>query len=235
MIRKLLTGRPRREGGFRHRGHEIQRIETFSDAVFAFAITLLIVSLEVPKTFDELLTSIRGFVAFGICFTFLFIIWNEQHVFFRRYGMEDKTTLFLNAVLLFIVLFYVYPLKFLFSLLLGGNTGGAVRPIREEQIPQLMIIYSVGYIVIYVVFLLLYLHAFRRRGRLELTNLEVFDTRSRIWSHAIQIIIGATSMLTALILPARVGGLAGWVYPLIGPVLWIFYARRARRRWKIGR
>ena len=223
-------------GGFRYRGHEIQRIETFSDAVFAFAITLLIVSLEVPKNFDELLISIRGFLAFGICFAFLFIIWHEQHVFFRRYGLEDKATLFLNAVLLFIVLFYVYPLKFLFSLLFGDDIYGAGRSpffIRGEQVPQLMIVYGLGYIVIYVVFLLLYLHALRRKTELELTAHELFDTRTKLYSHAILITIGLASILTALVLPARLGGIAGWIYPLIGPLLTTFYVRRGKRRRRI--
>jgi len=40
---------------FRWRSHEISRIEGLSDAVFGFAITLLVVALEVPQTFDELL------------------------------------------------------------------------------------------------------------------------------------------------------------------------------------
>ena len=53
---------------FQLRGHEVKRIEAFSDAVFAFAVTLLIVSLEVPKSFEELMVTMRGFVAFGICF-----------------------------------------------------------------------------------------------------------------------------------------------------------------------
>jgi uncharacterized membrane protein len=36
-------------------GREVSRIEGLSDAVFGFEITLLVVSLEVPNTFDELL------------------------------------------------------------------------------------------------------------------------------------------------------------------------------------
>lgn len=51
---------------FRWRSHEISRIEGLSDAVFAFAVTLLVVSLEVPKTFAELMEAMRGFGAFAI-------------------------------------------------------------------------------------------------------------------------------------------------------------------------
>ena len=37
--------------GFRLRGTEMSRIDAFSDVVFGFALTLIVVSLDVPKTF----------------------------------------------------------------------------------------------------------------------------------------------------------------------------------------
>ncbi len=54
------------------RSHEVSRIEALSDAVFAFAVTLLVVSLEVPATFAELWIKLHGFLAFGISFAMLF-------------------------------------------------------------------------------------------------------------------------------------------------------------------
>src|SRR5438128_11265535 len=106
--------------GFRLRGRNITRLESFSDAVFGFALTLLVVSLDVPKSFNDLLTTMRGFPAFAICFLLLALIWNGHYKFCRRYGLDDGTTRFLTCVMLFLVLFYVYPLKFLFILTYTG-------------------------------------------------------------------------------------------------------------------
>jgi hypothetical protein len=152
MIRKFLTSsHSTREQQELKRDYEIQRIETFSDGVFAFAVTLLIVSLEVPKTYEELLISMRGFFAFGISFLILVSIWSEQHRFFRNYGMKDGWTIALNACLLFIVLFYTYPLKFLFTLIFRDTIYGPNKSpliISSHQMPSLMIIYALGFIAI---------------------------------------------------------------------------------------
>ncbi|MEY2501556.1 MAG: hypothetical protein QOI07_1890, partial [Verrucomicrobiota bacterium] len=83
------------------RSHDISRLEAFSDAVFAFALTLLVVSLQVPKSYDELMNLMIGFPAFACCFGVLVWIWYEHNLFFRRYGLQDPYTVFLNGTLLF--------------------------------------------------------------------------------------------------------------------------------------
>jgi len=222
--------------GFHLRGHEVKRIETFSDAVFAFAVTLLIVSLEVPHSFDELMTTMRGIFAFGICFTLLLLIWHEQHVFFRRYGMEDIRTIFLNCALIFIVLFYVYPLKFLFSLMFGDSIYGPGKSpfsIELKQVPVLLVIYGVGYILVFFILMMLYIHALRNKAALELTAIEIFDTKTKIYSQVVQISVGVLSVITAVLLPLDLAGLAGLVYLLLGVALTVYYFRRGKTRKRL--
>ncbi|HMW37714.1 MAG TPA: TMEM175 family protein, partial [bacterium] len=108
---------------FRWRGHEVTRVEAFSDAVFAFAMTLLVVSLEVPKNLSQLLETMRGFPAFATCFTILVMLWYWHYKFFRRFGLQDRFTIVWNAALLFVVLFFVYPLKFVMTLVVNMMMG----------------------------------------------------------------------------------------------------------------
>jgi uncharacterized membrane protein len=72
--------------GFRMQGCEVTRLESFADAIFAFALTLLIVSLEVLKSFADLINTMRGFPAFAVCFPMLATIWNTHYKFSRRFG-----------------------------------------------------------------------------------------------------------------------------------------------------
>jgi hypothetical protein len=177
-----------RDGDFRVRNNEISRVEGLSDAVFGFAITLLVVSLEVPKTAEEVLHAMRGFFAFAITFSVLFLIWRTQFKFFRRYGLEDNTTVILNGVLLFTVLFFVYPLKFIFTTFVdflmwkGGIFAGASRPKLGEGVGTLLFMaYGLGWFALFGVFSLMYRHAYAKRDELQLNPLETFDTLEAIF------------------------------------------------------
>lgn len=203
---------------------ELARIEGLSDAVFAFAVTLLVVSLEVPTTFDELEHAMLGFPAFGVCFTLLMLIWYAQHSFFRRWTINDPMTIALNAALLFLVLLYVYPLKFLWTLLfdqlLGLRPEGGMATISSmSQMKALMITYALGFIAVFLVFVLLYTHVIRKRGVLGLGPLDVFDARSRRWFYSGFVGVGALSLLIMLVGGVNWSGVAGFTYGLLGPVL----------------
>jgi hypothetical protein len=230
-----------RTTGFRRRSHDISRIEAFSDVVFGFSLTLLVVSLEVPHTFRELMADMRGFIPFAVCFGLLAQVWWLHHNFFRRYGLDDATTAVLNFILLFVVLFYTYPLKFvmvgLFDEITGHTaaldaSGKAIPWLEPQQAKLLMVIYGLGYAAVFLVFVLLYRNAMRKKDELELTPLEIFDTRSSIIESGFQLGIGLLCAATAAVLPENLGGLAGFLFFIIPVGMTILGYRRgaARRR-----
>jgi len=217
------------------RRREVSRIEGFSDAVFAFAITLLVVSLEVPKTFDELAAVIRGFPVFAICFALLFQVWWRHYKFFRDYDLEDTTTIALTGLLLFVVLFYVYPLKFLWSAVFS-QLGGRPVPedmIRADQFPTLFEIYGLGVAATFGLLATMYRHAYVQRHALALTPLETVDTRAHIVSNVGLAAIGLASAAVAAAagrFAPNLVGIAGYLYFLIGVVEWRVGAYRGRMR-----
>jgi uncharacterized membrane protein len=202
--------------GFRPRGKDVTRIEGFSDAVFAFALTLLVVSLEVPHTFHELISTMRGFVAFGVCFATLMQIWLKHYHFFRCYGLQDAPTRLMNSVLLFIVLFYVYPLKYLWSHVGIAPTSEAFSP---SEARTLLEIYGVGGAAVFSIFVLLYRHAWSLRDELELNAIERYDTRAAIFENVLMALVPALSVLLAVVLPLNLVGWAGAFYFAYAPLM----------------
>jgi uncharacterized membrane protein len=242
-MRVKAANRTKNKSVIEWRCHEPLRLETFSDAVFAFAVTLIIVSLEVPKSFNELFETMKGTLSFAACFATLFLIWNSQNLFFRRYGLNDAWTVALNGVLLFVVLVFAYPLKFLFGLLFSFSdqtyiiNGQIHSVINDIQIPTLMLIYGVGYTVIYLLFYLMYANARNKADELKLDAAELYETQTIAYLNLICACIGITAIILAWLLPLKYSGLSGFFYFMI-PIayfLWLSYrGRKAKRKFGIS-
>lgn len=231
----VLGGSERDRYGFRRRIREVSRLEGFSDAVFGMALALLVVSLDAPRNFEALLDDLKGFVAFGLCFALFLQIWHEHHLYFRRYDLSDALTVTLNGALLLVVLAYVYPLRFLATLLTAELTGIAPRAmvqpvIRQEQVPELMYLYGAGFAAVSLLVALLYVHAWTRRTALGLDALERHATLVSAGSSAVLASVGLLSILLTAVGSSSFW--AGMVYMLIGPAMWAYHslARRHRRR-----
>src|SRR4029077_17762924 len=157
-----------------------------------------------------------------ISFILLIFIWNEQHKFFRRYGLDDTWTITLNMILLFIVLFYVYPLKFLFTLLFSDQIyapHSSPLKITEKQFPLLMEIYALGYIAIYFLFFCMYLQALKKSEILGLSSVEKFDCKTSMYKQLVMVAVGCVSLVLAATLSPSFEWLAGVIYVMIGPAL----------------
>ena len=219
-LRERLPLAPRREKHFRWRGNEISRVEGLADAVFGFAVTLLVVALEVPNTFKGLTDVIRGFPAFVICFALLMMFWNAHFRYHRRYGLEDVFTRVTTMAILVLVLFFVYPLKFLFTLvtvhLFGLDMVNAPTLEGGGQVRLLYLVYGLGFAGVWGLYALLYVHALRKREELELNEAELIQTREALVENLIYVAVCALSIILAYTTSA--GGLPGFIYFLLGPL-----------------
>jgi hypothetical protein len=121
-------------------------------------------------------------------------------------------------VLLFLVLFYVYPLKFVFTLLFAEINGASVPGgFGWHEGSVLMRVYAAGFASVFLLFALMYAHAYNLREELGLNEIEVLETRSVVVENVILTFVGLVSFLIALKYPEW----AGWVYAAIAPLMWI--------------
>ena len=88
----------------------MDRLEAFSDGVFAVAITLLALNLGVygpgknkPILAEQLGAHWPAFAAYVISFATVGIIWVNHHALFKNFSKYDRTLLFFNLLLLFFV------------------------------------------------------------------------------------------------------------------------------------
>ena len=91
------------------------RIETFSDGVFAIAITLLIIEIGVPHVvgteslFHKLVELWPSYLGYATSFLVIGTVWANHHNRFRLISRSDHILLFLNIVFLMCVAFIPFP------------------------------------------------------------------------------------------------------------------------------
>ena len=188
--------------------HSKSRVEAFSDSVFAFAATLLVVSLEVPDSFELLQQNLKGFLSFGITFFALAMIWKVHYNFFRRVEKIDNGIIAANITLLFTVLFFVYPLKFLVSI------AAYQRGMSLANLATVFLLYGLGFLMVFICIAFMYWWAAKIESEAKKKQLLRFYFRH----FSIFSFVGLTSVLLAY---ANVGiqfGVPGFVYALLGPL-----------------
>ncbi|MBS9461150.1 DUF1211 domain-containing protein [Flagellimonas sp. 389] len=250
MLKELLRkDRETSKEGFRYRGLESSRLENLTDAIFGFAITLLVISSEVPTNYLELQASMYSFIGFIFCTMLLLSIWNKQSEFFLHYGLQDRKTKVLNFLFLFVLLFYVYPLKYLFSYLgtviyvriklAFGDDSDALNLVIDDlsksdlttvQWGDLMIRFGLGLFFIYFIFMIKHINALKKKVELQLNGNEIFITKTFIQSYAILIGIPLLSMLVVLLFGGKSAPISGFIYLLIPIALSIHKKYRNKRK-----
>ena len=214
------------------RRHEVSRLEAFSDAAFAFALTLLVVSLDVPQSYDELMRTMRGFPSFACCFALLVWIWHEHNLFFRRYGLQDSWTVFVNSMLLFVTLFYVYPLKFMFDSMFAQFMPAAYPDLERMSLLELSrasAIYGLGFLVLFSLFALLY--RTRTTGGATSASRRSRCSTSKVYAghHLVSATVGLVALSVAVAGPLLMAPIVAHLLRADGPRHWCSAARVEKR------
>lgn len=212
------------EREFRIRGLEMTRIETFVDAAFAFAVTLLVISFDaIPSNYEEMVDALKRVPAFVAAVAQLMWIWWEHNKWSRRFGLEDAMTAFLSAALVVVVMVYVYPLRILaegaFSWLTNGYLPDAFDLQSIDELRFMFVFLGVGFALLCLLFLWMNAYAVRRGAELRLDRVERYHlaTTQRVWAGSA--CTGLLSIALALALPDRWVPLAGFGYAPLGVVL----------------
>ena len=175
------------KNGFRLRGIETTRMETFIDAAFAFAVTMLVISVgDIPNNYNELILALKGVPAFAASFAAVMLFWLGHRRWSRRYGLEDGTSVALSLGLIFLMLVYVYPLRLMFSAMGYWFSSGWLP--SEFKVTSLMemiglfVIYGLGFSLMTGLMAFLFNRPRVLKDKLQLSNLELFMTNKRCTS-----------------------------------------------------
>lgn len=216
MVRETLARDLDQDPGFRWRGGEITRIEYLSDIVFALAFGMLVMSSSEPRTFEKLNAFLFAILPVTASFGMMVYLWNRHFLFFRRYGLADRRIAFLNAVLLLVVLFIAYPLRFIFDslfgfvlLMMGDDRLVDMMNIDYRRAGIIMGYFMAGLFVVLNLFGAMYAHALSRAEILALSDQERRITKAQMWIYVSSSWFAALAGILAVTTP--LGGFAGFV------------------------
>ena len=221
--------------GFRLRGIAMTRLETFIDAAFAFAISMLVIAAQqIPDDIASLLAAFKNVPTFICSIAVLGIFWRGHWLWSRRYGLEDSVSILISWALIVTILIFIYPLKAIFGamwyLISSGQVGHQFSlHTTEAQARTIFAIYALGLIAISAEIVLLYLRAWQLRGPLRLNARERLMTRGELTGWSIPVSVGIVSLVFSFTLPIEQIAWCGWVYFLMAIMLRVHGFWRRRR------
>ncbi|WP_433554039.1 TMEM175 family protein [Micromonospora zamorensis] len=179
------------------------RLISFSDAVFAIAVTLLVLEIQPPQDFGHLLRGLAAlwpsYLAYALSFLLIGQVWVNHHVMFDRVRHVDREVLFLNTLLLMVIAF----LPFSTSLLADA--------LREEQgLRVAVVVYGATLWTAAALFNIIWAHL--RRAKLLDPDLGPFGIRAIGRRFALALVwIGSGILVGAFVPIAGVAIIAGFL------------------------
>jgi uncharacterized membrane protein len=190
--------------------HNISRVEALSDGVFAFAATLLAVSLDNGKSDTALNIDPVRFISFLVSFFVLVLLWKAHYNFYRRTDFMDNWIITFNSIFLFSVLYFIFPLKSLLYSLFRQFT------VTQESLSNLFEIYGSAILLIFLSLAIMYYYTYKKDKKNKTPIKMLFYARH----FSIFVLIAAMSILLSFLKIGLHFGLPGIIYSLLGPLCW---------------
>ncbi|NNJ72581.1 MAG: DUF1211 domain-containing protein [Enterobacterales bacterium] len=216
------------------------RLETFVDAAFAFAVTLLVIGGgdNIPNNYQDFLMALQQVPSFTLCFANIAFFWYAHHIWSRRFGLDDGPSTVLSLLLILVVLIFVYPLKAIyagaFNFIPGYDSGAVFALSSIEDFSGLLVIFGLAFSMLSAIIAALNWHALRLADEIGLSVLEKFDTKTvtQLWLVNALVPLGsvAIALFTTGIFWTKA---ASFFYIAFGIVLPLLKFRRMRLRAKI--
>lgn len=188
-----------------------ERLEAFSDGVFAIAITLLILEVHLPSDGGSLAHRLGeawpDYLAYATTFVTIGIMWANHHAIFRLIAVAGHGVIVANLFLLLAVSFLPYPAKIL---------GEQLRHAGADQTTA-MIFYNACFVIVAMCFNVVWLLACRIDRFVPTSEEAVARITSRyrlgvpaylaativaVWSVPVSLAIDAGLALLYIVLPS---------------------------------
>lgn len=204
------------------RGDKVTRLETFVDAAFAFAVTLLVISGDqIPTSIGMLNEALKQIPTYAASFAMIMQFWMNHADWSRRFGLEDALSDRLSLLLVFVLLIFVYPLKMVFSSFFALISGGflpAQFSISEwSEVPILFQTFAIGFGSMALITCLLFWRALQLGPSMGFTAIEMGYAKYKRLMWSMVVLFCILSFLLATFIPAtpKMGawvGLPGFIF-----------------------
>ena len=194
------------------------RLDNFTDAAFAFAVSLMVIGgAGAPETFDVLIRSLGDIPAFLFGFSVMAMFW-LGHVRWRRLrGDGDLLSTVLTLILIFLTLIYVQPLRAMASATGLFFTGQG--KMFGGSLPGLFAVYGTGFVAMSATMAALYWESLRSTEMTRAERAEAAGERG-IW-----VILTLTGLASILMSMTRYGVWAAMLYATL-PLTIFYYSSR---------
>jgi uncharacterized membrane protein len=200
-------------------GESSARLDNFTDAAFAFAVSLLVIGgAREPKDIESLVQALGDIPAFAFGFAIMAMFW-FGHIRWRRLRGPgaDRLSVLLTLALVFLTLIYVQPLR-----AMAAETGNWFTGYGSGfggDVADLFAVYGTGFVAMSLVCAALYQESLRHP---ELSPAERAEARGE---RGIWLILAATGLVSILISLTRWGDWAAAFYSTLPLSIGIFAAR----------